>query len=102
MAHFYTQREQLPFEERYVDLEKTEIPKLRKMMEEGIVEFSFMKANGDIRIAHGTTSMKIIPISKLCERLGEDLNEMVNTSFYDVDKQAWRSFSNRNFISIRS
>lgn len=101
MAHFYTKREQLPMEERYIDLSKTEIPKLRKLMEERIVEFSFMKANGEIRIAHGTTSMSIIPITKLHERLGEDINTMVNTSYYDTDKQAWRSFSNKNFIAIR-
>ena len=102
MTHFLTGRPQAPLMERYIDLSKTEIPKLCEMMEKGIVEFSYMKADGSVRIAHGTRCMSLIPLHLLHERMGEDILVMVNTPYFDVDKQAWRSFSNRNFIAIRS
>ena len=101
MAHFFTQDQQKPMEESFVDNERLGIDELKQKMENGVVEFSFLKKNGDIRIAHGTTCMKIVPMSMMCERMGEDINEMVHTSFFDIDKQAWRSLINRNFIAIR-
>ena len=87
--------------DRIMDVSKTEIPKLLELMNEQIVEFSFIKANGDIRIAHGTLSMKYIPLDKVCEKYGEDASCLTNSLYYDIDKKAWRAFSYRNFIAIR-
>ena len=99
--HYYNSENSQTIEDRIIDISKTEIPKLIKLMEKQVVEFSFIKSNGDIRIAHGTLSLAHIPIDKISERYGEDASCLTNTLYYDVDKQAWRAFSHRNFITIR-
>ena len=101
MAHYCNARHTETLEERIIDISRTEIPQLLETMANHVVEFSFKKANGDIRIAHGTLSLKYIPLDRMCERFGEDASSLVNTLYYDVDKQAWRAFTNRNFIAIR-
>ena len=101
MAHFNQAHHTETLEERIIDISRTEIPELLRLMNSHIVEFSFSKANGDVRVAHGTLSLKYIPLNRLCERFGEDASSLVNTLYYDIDKQAWRAFSNRNFIAIR-
>lgn len=58
---------------------------LAKMMRRGIVNFKYKKVDGEIRTARGVMSGE----------MGEGVFR-----YFDVDKQAWRSFKIENFIGV--
>ena len=67
----------------------------------GIVKFSFFKKDGSIREAVGTKDLRIIPKEKWPK--GADADHMPNYStvtFFDLDKQEWRSFDITRFIGF--
>jgi hypothetical protein len=72
---------------------------LKAAMQEGVVEFSFMKKDGTIRVANGTTKLELIPEENhpvMDSPTRKKNDEQV--CYYDVDKDAWRSFVCDSFI----
>lgn len=86
----------------------TDIKALKQHMHSSIVSFEYLKKDGSIREARGTTNIEIIN-----EILGIDSTSIENTSdkpkrnisedntrYFDVDKKGWRSFTNDRFRSF--
>ena len=71
------------------------IPDLRKALNEGIVLFQFIKKDGSIRHARGTTCPDLVPTDDTPKgkRTPEQqaLYQRTTVAFYDIDKKAWRS-----------
>jgi len=70
------------------------IPDLKKALYEGIVIFQFVKKDGTLRMARGTTSPDLVPIDETPKgkRTPEQqaLYERQTVAFYDIDKKGWR------------
>lgn len=78
---------------------KISAEKLRNLLNEGTVSFSYEKINGELREAVGTTNINQIPASSLCKG-GETPGNKV--SYYDLVKGGWRSVSMKDEIRIYS
>lgn len=80
--------------EKFLYGEPITVPELRKILRKKILNFEFIKLDGEVRPARGTTMMKYIP--------NEDHPKGIRPSspkvatFYDLDKMAWRSVSQRS------
>ena len=72
----------------------------------GVVRFSFKKKNGEIRQAKGTLKMDLIPVSDhpksegTANGVASASGKTGNQSYYDLDKNAWRSFIWDNFCEV--
>ena len=68
---------------------------LRKALNEGIVLFEFVKKDGTIRHARGTTCPELIPTDNTPQgkRTPEQqaAYQRQTVAFYDIDKKGWRS-----------
>lgn len=71
-------------------MEKQEI---KKLLRQGVVEFTFTKADGSVRSMNGTTKADLLPV------LDEDSTSKTHSvepdhlvRVFDVDIQDWRSF----------
>ena len=64
------------------------------------VSFEFRKVDGTIRSTTGTISTHIIPSQSLPNGLNGHKKNANMQAYYDIDKQAWRSFKRENLISI--
>ena len=71
------------------------IPDLKKALYEGIVLFEFIKKDGTLRHARGTTCPDLVPTGDAPKnkRTPEQqaLYDRQTVAFYDIDKKAWRS-----------
>jgi hypothetical protein len=70
--------------------------KLSKAMKSGIVQFFFRKVNGEARQAFGSLEEKYFDEIKGTERKKNDLL----FTYWDTEKEAFRSFKKMNIISI--
>lgn len=72
-----------------------DIHDLRKALNEGVVLFEFIKKDGTLRHARGTTSPDLIPTDNMPQnkRTAEQQAafERQTVAFYDIDKKDWRS-----------
>ena len=66
----------------------------------GVVTFSFWKKDGSIREAKGTTHPLLIPLDKKPKGEKAVSSQYSAISFFDLDKQDWRSFSITHFIGF--
>ena len=71
-----------------------DIHDLKKALNEGIVIFQFVKKDGTLRMARGTTSPDLVPTDDTPKgkRTPEQqaLYERQTVAFYDIDKKGWR------------
>lgn len=71
------------------------VRELRNALYEGIVLFEFIKKDGSIRHARGTTCPDLVPTDDMPKnkRTPEQqaLFERQTVTFYDIDKKGWRS-----------
>ena len=71
------------------------IPDLKQALNEGVVLFEFIKKDGSLRHARGTTCPDLLPTVDMPKgaRTPEQqaLYERQTVAFYDIDKKAWRS-----------
>ena len=71
-----------------------DIQDLRKALYEGVVLFEFVKKDGTLRHARGTTCPDLLPTDDTPKgkRTPEQqaLYERTTVAFYDIDKKAWR------------
>ena len=72
-----------------------DIHDLRKALNEGVVLFEFIKKDGTLRHARGTTSPDLIPTDNMPQnkRTAEQQTafQLQTVAFYDIDKKDWRS-----------
>ncbi len=74
--------------------EPISVPELRKLLRKKIVNFEFIKLNGEVRPAKGTTMMKYIPRKDHPKGIRPSSPKVA--TFFDLDKDAWRSVSKRS------
>ncbi|MFW6311996.1 MAG: SH3 beta-barrel fold-containing protein, partial [Nanoarchaeota archaeon] len=74
--------------------EPISVPELRKLLRKKIVNFEFIKLDGEVRPAKGTTMMKYIPKSDHPKGIRPSSDKVA--TFYDLDKDAWRSVSKKS------
>lgn len=70
------------------------IPELRNLLKQKIVDFEFIKLNGEIRPARGTTNLKFVPPGDHPKGTGSSSPTVA--TFFDLKKQLWRSVSQRS------
>lgn len=76
---------------------------IKKCLEEGVVTFTFTKANGETRVAHGTRILDPAIATGYSDEhapkgTGKETPGVV--PYWDVDKEAWRSVRVDSIISI--
>ena len=68
---------------------------LKKALYEGIVIFEFIKKDGSLRHARGTTCPDLVPSDDTPKGKRTPLQQAAydrqTVAFYDIDKKAWRS-----------
>lgn len=70
--------------------------KLKAAMKQRIVKFYFTKVDGSVREAYGTLKENLIPATNGDNR---KKNDTVAT-YFDTEKQSWRSFKKANLLNI--
>jgi len=80
--------------EKFLYGEPITVPELRKLLRQKIINFEFIKLDGEVRPAEGTTMMKYIP--KKDHPKGIRPSSPKVATFFDLDKMAWRSVSQRS------
>ncbi len=75
------------------------VDQLKNKLRSGqIVKFAYMKRNGEIRIAYGTTNKEFIA-DQVCG-WGESREDFYTTAYFDLEKSAWRSFRWENLVAV--
>lgn len=75
------------------------IEQLKEKLKSGkIVKFAYLKNNGEVRVAFGTTNSDFIK-DKICG-WGESRESYATTAYFDLEKCAWRSFRWENLIAV--
>jgi hypothetical protein len=74
--------------------EPVSVPELRKILRKKILNFEFIKLDGEVRPARGTTMMKYVPQADHPKGVRPSSPKVA--TFFDLDKKAWRSVSNRS------
>ena len=72
---------------------------LHNLMKRNIVEFTFRKKDGTIRHARGTRNLEIASVA-LGYAVRIPKGEEQPNSYYDLDKDGWRSYIPANVMSI--
>ena len=80
--------------ERLLYGEPVTVPELRKLLHNKILNFEFIKLDGEVRPAKGTTMMKYIPQSDHPKGIRPSSPKVA--TFYDLMKKDWRSVSQRS------
>ena len=74
---------------------KMNIQDLKKALYEGVVLFEFVKKDGSIRHARGTTCPDLVPTDNMPQNKRtpqqQALYDRQTVAFYDIDKKGWRS-----------
>lgn len=83
-----------PVFEKFLWGEPISVPELRKLLRKSIVNFEFIKLDGEVRPARGTTMMKYIPQEDHPKGIRPSSDAVA--TFYDLDKEAWRSVSKKS------
>lgn len=81
---------------------------LKKLLSEGIVEFTFIKANGEQRKAKGSRNIELLEAIEssgftsldIPKGTGKENNDIC--SYWDFDKKAWRCAKINSVISIEN
>ena len=74
--------------------EPVSVPEIRKLLRKKILNFEFIKLDGEVRPARGTTMMKYIPQKDHPKGIRPSSPKVA--TFFDLDKKAWRSISNKS------
>lgn len=81
-----------------MDGQKINAEELRARLHEGKVHFQFLKSNGELREANGTTLLDSIPNDS--HPKGERDSSSKVVVFFDLDKGEWRSVKKDTEIYI--
>ena len=64
---------------------------LRAALYEGVVLFDFIKKDGSLRHARGTTCPDLVPVENVPKGASPKSYLRPVVTFYDIDKKGWRS-----------
>jgi len=74
---------------------------IKKALHNGVVTFSYKKNDGTIRVAKGTTKHSTLVAEGAQSKGGENKVARAGyTSYYDIEKQGWRSFAESRLVEI--
>lgn len=76
----------------------TKTVELKEMLRNGVVNFTYKKLDGTTRQATGTTRLESIPEDKHPKGTGKTADNVV--TYFDLEKEEWRSFREENFVEI--
>lgn len=71
---------------------------LRERLNKGVVHFTYTKKDGSIREAFGTTKGTLV--EKHTTGTGAPRSTYGQVAYFDVEKGAWRSCKEENFIRV--
>ena len=74
------------------------IENLKMKMRNGVAHFVYVKKNGDVREAWGTTNCSLV--AKHTNGHGEYREHFATTAYFDVERGGWRSFRWENIVGI--
>lgn len=74
--------------------------KLYKAMCKSTATFIFRKVDGTIRHSTGTLCVQVIPSHCIPAGIHPHAKNSNRQSYFDMDKQEWRSYKRENLISI--
>lgn len=77
---------------------KVNADELRIMLHEGNVHFQFVKSNGELREATGTTLLDNVPSDSHPKGVRDSSSNVI--VFFDLDKGEWRSVKRDSEIYI--
>lgn len=80
--------------EKYLYGENITVPELRSLLRQKIVNFEFIKLDGEKRKAHGTLMMKYVPQDQHPKGIRHSSPKVA--TFYDLEKKDWRSVSEKS------
>lgn len=67
------------------------------MMHKGIVRLTFIKKNGETRVAVATTATSLVYAQT---KSGQNWEDEFLTPFFDIELGRWRSFRNERLVSV--
>lgn len=70
---------------------------IEETLKSGIVNFKYIKKDGTERIASGTRNMDFIK-AQGAEPNGNGTEKIGIITYYDLEKEGWRSFNPLNFV----
>ena len=71
---------------------------LKRQMRSGVAHFVYIKKNGEVREAWGTTNRSLA--EKYINGNGCSREYFATTAYFDIEKAGWRSFRWENIIAI--
>lgn len=75
------------------------IEQLKKKLRSGqIVKFAYLKKDGSIRIAFGTTNPTFV--ADKVRGCGDSRENYATSAYYDLERGGWRSFRWENLIAV--
>lgn len=67
------------------------------LMHKGIVRLTFIKKNGETRVAVATTAPELVYAQT---KSGQNWEDEYLTPFFDIELGRWRSFRNNRLVSV--
>ncbi len=74
------------------------VENLKTQMKNGVAHFAYLKKDGTVREAWGTTCGTLV--AKYTNGCGVSREYFSTTAYFDVEKAAWRSFRWENIITV--
>ena len=74
------------------------IEQLKKELRSGVAHFLYMKKNGELREAFGTTNRAVA--AKYTNGNGCSRELFCTTAYFDIEVGAWRSFRWENLVKV--
>ena len=75
------------------------VEQLKEKLKSGkIVKFAYLKSNGEVRIAFGTTNHDFV--KDKVYGWGASRENYATTAYFDLEKCSWRSFRWENLIAV--
>ena len=75
------------------------VEQLKEKLKSGkIVKFAYLKSNGEVRVAFGTTNPDFVK-DKVCG-WRESRESYATTAYFDLEKCGWRCFRWENLIAV--
>ena len=74
------------------------IENLKEKLRNGVAHFIFIKKNGEIREAFGTTNVAVV--TKYTNGNGISREYFKTTAYFDIEKGEWRSFRWESIVKV--
>lgn len=82
-------------------MERELVVELKENLKKGIVKFSYLKKDGTIREAEGTTKVSILEEHNAVPQENSEYSYTDEvTRYYDINSEGWRSFRNEKLLYV--